>query len=443
MPLALLALGAAAACAPRVAPKDDLELLRARNAVAQGRYDWARIHYGRDHERHPERLSSLREHALCWLSGYQQSLSRGTELLREYHSRAPGDTEAARSLVRALLLLGEQVEARERAALLPADPDSDLLRAQALLDADTEAARRAIEGALAGAPDDARVQATAAEVYERSGEADRSRTHAERAVALDPLRYTTLYQLARLHRKRGEHQASARYLRLHQDVTRLLQLGTLAPLPPAEALSLLDRIQGELGEGGFPLRKRRVRLLLDAGRLQEAVAAARGLSDDPQATLTDLLELATWTGEHGRHGEARQMFEGVLRRHPGNAGAVASLAQIEIDAGRLAAARARLTEASGRDAGLARFHLLLGRVERREGRLDAARERLERAVELAPWEWSWRKDLGDVLLAQGRDREFRAVLRAAPEEAPGLAEYARRHGAEAGTQARASPSDGK
>jgi tetratricopeptide (TPR) repeat protein len=416
------------ACRPPA--EEDLELLRARNAAAQGRYDWARLHYAKDYERHPEHLGSLRELAISWLSGYQQSLSTGAERLREYVDRAPGDAVAARQLVRTLMLLGEKDEARERAARLGDDPESELVRAQALLDVDPGGARLAIERALAGDPEDPRAHATAAEAYERAGDAARAVSHAQRALELDPLQYSTLYRLARLCQRRGEADRAARYLALHQRVTRLLEVGSLSPVPASEGLEILDAAERDLGGGGFDLRKRRVQLLFAAGRLHDAVEAARTLSRDPRASLTDRLELATWTGDHGRRADARELFEAIQRGSPGSAGAVASIAQLEIEAGQLPQARGRLTEALAGDPGFARYHYLLGRIESLEGRTDAAVVRYQRAVALAPWEWTWRTALADVLLSQRRVADFRALLSDAPEEAPGLAEYRERHAAE-------------
>jgi len=405
----------------------ELDRLRAENAVAQGRHDWARIYYRRDHQRHPERVESLRREGLAWLSGYQQSLSEGTEVLRRYLELRPDDAEAARRLVSSLLLLGEWSAAREWADRLGDGAEAHRLRAEAALEADPEAAREAVGRALEAAPEDPRILALAARVAERAGEVEAARRYAERAVRRDPFDATSFYLLGRLARRQGDLPAAREALEIHQLLRRLQHDGTMAPLEPEAALEVLGELRGKLPAETFAVRRREVTLLFEAGRLAAATDALESVAADPEASTADLLTFATLAGEAGRTALSRRLFERVLEADPENRGAVASLALLDLEAGRLDDAGERLDAALARDPHFARYRYLRGLVARARDRPEAAREHLERAVELAPWEWPWRRDLADLLLAVGDEEGFRRAVAGAPEETPAVEAYRRRH----------------
>lgn len=414
----LAALALLSAC--RAETSGDRDLWRAENALHQGRHDWARIYYRRDRERHPERLSSLEGEGLAWLAGYQQSLSTGIELLDAYLAKAGPQPELERRLAAAELLLGEWERARARLARAGEGPEADLLAIEAAHGGPEAGA--ALARALAEAPGDARVQAKAAELAHAAGDAAAARRHAEEAVRLNPLAYPSWYLLGRLAQRAGDRAAAERAFRLHQLTSRLRHDGTLAPLPPAEALAALTELEGLLpaARETLPVLRLEVETAFAAGALDAALDALAALTTHREATADDLMVGAAQAHAAGKSTAARRAAERALELDPAHLGARASLAQLELEAGRFAEAAAAITKGLGASPHMARFHLLKARLALAQGGEGEALAELGEAVDLAPWEWTWRTELADLLLAKGERDGARQLIAEAPEEAPGL-----------------------
>ena len=434
-----------AACAPKRPPEEaDLALLRAENALAQGRHDWARIYFRNHYEAHPEHLDSLRQEALAWSSGYLQSLSTAVERFEAYLALQPDDVEIRRRLASTQLLLGDFEAAAETARTLPEGPEEDLLRAEALQETAPEEALRAVRASLEVRPWHARARTLAAELKEQLGNDDAALANTMEAVRLQPLLSGSYYQLARLWRRGGDLEATRDALEAYRLASRISSDGTMAPLPPEEALEETAKLE-ELFRRRFatpqdvaaplplPLARKRVELLFASGRRAEAAAAAREVlarrdgAGGPVMSVTERLELAVAADQAGQQRFAREIFEDLLREHPDNRGAIASLALLDLRSGDLAAAEARLEAGLAAHPDFARYHYLRGRVAVAEGDGDEADRHLSEAVHLAPWEWSWRETYADLLLARGEHDAFRRLVQEAPEETPAREAYERAH----------------
>lgn len=425
----LVLCGLLVACSPDESEfeREDLELIRAQNALAQGREDWARVHFQRDFASHPERVDSLRAEAMAWMSGVQQSYSEAVTAFRAVLERNPEDQESRRLLVRALLNLGDWDLARSAAQGLDESEASRLLLAEALLEIDAEASREVLEAALLAGADSWRVHSLASGVFERLGDFERSTQEAERAVRQNPLDYSSYYRLGRQARRRGDVAKATEWLETHQILSRLVGDGTMSPPSPPDALDLLDRLSARGGVETFELQRRRAGLLLDAGRLAEAESLVQELGRSDEASVTDLLEMARDLGDAGRLASSRSLFELVLGLDPHNRGATSSLAFLDLDRGEVGAARRRLDEAIQADSDFGRYHYLRGRVAVTDGEAVAALSSFGEAVHLAPWEAGWRVELVELLRSTGNEVQAREILSDAPEASALLDDYRRRH----------------
>lgn len=401
-------------------PDADLALHRATNAVAQDRFDWARIYFREDFEQHPERLSSLRSEGRAWLSGYQRSLSSGVDAYLAYLEQRPDDADVALHLVQSLLLLGRWDDARAQLDKLDGRPAAELARAEALGDADPAGARAALVRALARAPEDPAALAALAEIEASAGALEAARQHAEGSVRHDPFVSTTWYLLARLQRQSGDPEEARATLAVHEIVRRLAHDGTMARASPVDELALLRQLGAHVPTDGIRFRYREVELLYRAGEIAEAGPKAEALAALPGVTLSDRLQLATWAGDAGSRALSRDLFEALLAEHPGTTGAVASLALLDLEAGDLASARARLEGGLASDPHFARYHHYLARVAEAEDAVAEALEHHREAVRLAPWEVGWRLASADLLRLTGDTEGLRQVLAEAPEPNPRL-----------------------
>ena len=411
-------------------PADDEALLdrwRGENAVAQGRYDWARQYFARDVERYPDHLPSLRQEGLSWLSGYQQSLSTGAELLARYLERQGDDQAIVQRLVQVLLMLGDD-EALERwAAALDDSAAGHRLRAEVALRQDPQQAVQSIDAALALAPEDAAVQSAASRIFEHLEDGPRVLEHARRALELDPFDFRAVYLLGRWTQRLGDRQEARRWLELHQGLRRLQHDGTMAPLPPEEALQLMDALEGQLPTLPFAWHKRRLQLYFERADLASAQSLLNEVAEAPQVTVHDWVEMATWAGDAGRRGLAEDLFGRALQADGEHVGALASLALLSLEQGDLQRASELLEDGLESRPKMARLHFLAGRVAVQQDQGEAARQHFEEALRLAPWEWSWRVALCDLLLALGDRAAFDEALETAPEETPGWLAYRQQH----------------
>jgi tetratricopeptide (TPR) repeat protein len=240
---------------------------------------------------------------------------------------APGDVAAQCRYALALLRAGDEegaaaAHAKAR-ALSDQEPDvlwleGELARAQD----DASGAARAVRALLAAGHDGYDVEMRVASLAERRGDRAATRAALERARAFDPMAAEPAAGLADLAREAGD------------------------PAAEIEALAALATIE----EHDAAAHRRLIRLLLDAGRNDEAVAAGR------DALMVDVTGLATHQlyGEAlarvGRPREARFELESALLcgGRPNEVADVhAALAQIQLTLGERA--RARQSAAKARE----------------------------------------------------------------------------------------------
>lgn len=420
MPAALLL----AACGPRTPA--DLDYLRAVNAVAERRYEEARIRFAADLERHPGRRESLRGLALAWMSGPNQGLVPAMETLDAYLELEPGDDELRRELVRNLLQLGRWQEALDQAQALGDGLEARRLRTRALLELDPAAARAEVDAALALDPGDAAAHLLAADVEAAGDRTEAALDHLRAALAADPLRAEAQYRLGRMLLLTGERDAAARAFEASAELDLLgADDGAVTPV---ERLRVLDGLADRLPAGHPAVVRRRTVLRLEAGFVDEALPGVEALLEGGTLDAAAKIEIAGLLARRGRGPLARTLFEEVLDEVPDSRGARTGLVQTALEAGELDAARRWLDEGLEQEPRLARYRVLLARLERRQGDLEAARRLLDEAVELAPWETDWRLEIAGLALAGGDRRRAAEILDEAPEATPAIERFRAENG---------------
>ena len=405
----------------------DLDLARAENALLEERHDWARVYLARDVERHPDHLDSLRRLGLAWSSGYQQSLSEAAATFERYLEHQPDDQEILLRLIDTQQLIGQWEQARPWLDHLDDSAAANLARARLLAEIEPEAARPAIERALATDPAQPGVQALAAEIFARDGDSGAALGLAEAAVASNPFDYQSWYLLARLRRAQGDSEGARQALDVQSKVRRLQEDGTMGSVSDSEKLALLDQIEPSVAAAGrYRFERRRAELLFATGETHAAVALAQRLLSEPQADLTDRLRFAKWAEEAGRRALARDLFDDILAKNPDHRGALSSVVILRLHSGELASARNLVEQGLRRHPNYARLHFLRGRIELAEGHQPAALAAYHRAIELAPWESGWRLALAELLRRQGELAAVRQLLDEAPEANPRIEAFRER-----------------
>lgn len=400
------------------------ELLRrqAENAEIEGRFDWARVYYGELRKQVHEDPELLRREGLAWLAGYQQSWSEGIRLLGLSLAKEE-DRETRRRLVEKATALGDFAAAQQFADKL-ADSAYDLcLRAEAEL-GEPEKARGLAEQALAKASKEhvepalvARIHLLLASLAEGRGEVGLALEYAKAATLEAPLDPAGFYLLGRLYRRAREAEPAKAALERCEALRRLSHDGTLKPLPPAEALTLLRDLEAQASPA-FSFSRRKLELLFAAGEREEAQTLIEKLRQDPAFGPRERAEAATWAAASGSKQLARTLFEEVLAVKRNDIGAESSLAVLELERGAFSDARQRLEKAMVVAPGIARYEALMARLALSEDKAEEAEQHFRRALELAPWNWDWRQSLAELLIAQGRQNELPQLLANLPETPP-------------------------
>ncbi len=414
--LAVAPLVGLAGCLPQ---SDDVSLVRARNAMAQDRADWARTYFAEDRRRHPDHLESLLGEAVAWSAGYQRSRARTRELLWQYLEERPRDQEALVRYINELLVVRDLPEAESRLEFLDRSVQSDFLRARVEAPDRPDRALELANSVLDRAPEMAGAWALKAELEEQLGHHALSISSAQKALALDPFRYSTVYLVARQYRRMGEIQAADDALEMHKIVAALQADGTRKEVSVAEELELLERLRPFIDAEAGVFRARLVAALFRAGRVTEAIHEAEREIDERVHGISELASLAVLADQAGARALARRLFEEILDRQPDHVGAQASLVLLDLEAGRLDRAGSRLAGAQAAHPDFARLVYLQGRLALVQGDADGAAEAFERALLMAPWEWQWRAALAELYLARGDRKALKRIIDEAPETPPG------------------------
>ncbi|MEM7349704.1 MAG: tetratricopeptide repeat protein [Acidobacteriota bacterium] len=423
----LAALGLSLCACQEASPEiPDLAYHRGRNALALGRYDWARHYFQEDLEAHPDRLESLRGLGVGWISGNEGSLTHSIEAFNAYLERAPDDPEIRLHLARSWRHLGQRERALGTLESLPESAETSELRARILEVSDPDAAERHARAALAMQPDAYNSLLVVARLAHHRGNGAQALEHAEAAARADPLQPEAFYLLARIRRDRGDEADARRDLETYQALRRLPGRGRSSKLSPFEELQALRALGPRLNLSATPLRQRLARLMLATGD-PGAAAVIEELLGEPDSDAIALLELAREAHARARFKLARDLYRRALEVDPEMKAARAQLARLEHEAGDRETARRLLTEGIGADPYHAPYHFVTGLLELAQKREAQAIEAFETALELAPWLASYRLALADVYLAAGRREALRHLLERAPADDPALSAYRRRH----------------
>jgi len=264
---------------------------------------------------------------------------------------------------------------------------------------------------------------------ERAGDLERAVAHARSALEGDPFDYQTVSQLARLRRRQGDAVEAHELLETHLLLSRVEHDGTAEPLPPSQALEVLEKLVPRVASEAYIFQRRLVDARYAAGRRQEAEDTLRELLSRPEATPGERQAFATWAGERGSRSLSRRLYGELLDQDRSNRGARASLAQLDLDSGDLASARSLLEEGLAQYPHFARFHHLLALTAEAEDRSTEAQDHHRRALRLAPYEHAWRLHYAELLRSEGRVDELRRLLDEAPERDHRIDAYRRRHAA--------------
>ncbi len=162
--------------------------------------------------------------------------------------------------------------------------------------------------------------------------------------------------------------------------------------------------------------------LYNAGRLAEAVNAARQLAARYPAAVVVHSVLGSALAALGRLDEAEQAFAGAVKANPGSAELLSNLGLVQQQRGRLQEALATYTRALAIRRDFPELLYNLGVVQDALGRLDEAATSYRRAIALQPRFAVALFNLGSVLDRQGARGEAIEVYRRAVEAEPGFVE---------------------
>lgn len=417
------------ACRQGPALDGDLDYHRGRNALAMGRYDWARFYFAADLEAHPERAASLRGLGLGWISGYQGSLSHGIDAFERYLQLVPEDDEIRLRVARSWLRSGELERAQEILDGVAPSLDKQILRTRILLAREPETARLPIEAILQETVQRSDVHHSdvhhlAAQIYARLGEEDKALTQARRAAELDPLNAEVVYLTAQILRRQGAVEAAGEALATFELLNRLPGPGS--PMDARQELAVLRQVQERLQPSSLAFQKRLARLLLETGD----IAAATPLLEEMQAAPDDReswLGLAQAAHSQGMAALAGDLYRQILEHDPEHLKALGRRALLAYETQDLATARQLLDRGLELDPHDASLHYTRGLLALVEEDDDAAVEAFRRAVDLVPWLARYRITLADVYLTLGDREAFDQLLAETPAPDPEIDAYRKKH----------------
>lgn len=299
------------------------------------------------------------------------------------------------SLLRALF--GKKASAPEAvASAAPTEAAGAELRAKgnaALAGGDFAGAERCYREAIAADSADPLAQLNLGFVLLQQGRMQEAQAHVAQALALqrpgDDLAHDAHFVLAQIHRQRGSREAA------------LAALDAALAAKPDFAEALEDKAG----------------LLLDVGRAQDALAAARRLhAVRPGPSVLVLESRALFM--LGRHEEALHAIDAALADEPSNAGALVGRGNVLLELGRAGEALTAFEALIARDGADADRLVNVAAALIALGRFDEARERADAALELEP---------GHRPALVNKIQALRGILPDAPAQAPVLAQLAAAH----------------
>lgn len=404
---------------------EETEYLRGLNALAEGRYVWARIHFAAAGE-DPAQHEAARLAGVAWLSGPSQSLASAVESFERYLEIRPDHPEVQQRLARCLVQMGDPEAARAVIEGLPVAPELELLRAELLLDAEPERAVEIAAGIPEEWPERYRALALVSEGLGRLGEIDDAVSAAVESLRLNPLQEQVWYRLGRLHVRRGEVEPATRAVNLSQLLAELDR--SEDKRPEAERLRLLRRLEEELDPTNPFFAALRAELLIVGGTPEEAREAMDELAAVAEPDVEQRLDFVAMLLRRRDTEDAEELLQDVLENAPSHRRARDLMIRLLLTRGELEAARALAEKGRADEPHLARFEFRLGQVELASGNRDRARSHWERALHLAPWQAEWRLELVRLLLDENRRTEAIRQLDEAPESHPALDGFRQQRG---------------
>ena len=286
-------------------------------------------------------------------------------------------------------------------------------------------------------PDDARLLAATGQAYLLLGDYPRAQGFLERALAVEPGNAGSQVALAVAHLGRGEREKG---LALLEEVAARDQKGVTADLLLVaeynrgreydRALASIDRIERKEPQSALPHRLRGGVLLLRKDRVGARKALEAGLAKDPADLLT-AAALADLDLAEGRPEAARERFERMLARHPGNTDIMVALAGLAARAGDEKAFVDWLSRAARQDAKALRPRLMLAEHHLKRGRADQALALATEAARANPDDPQALAFLGRIQMASGaRENAVASFSRLAgllADPTPAQVELARAH----------------
>lgn len=388
---------------------------RARHAYEEGRWDWARVYFSEDLQDHPDRLQSIRDLGISWISGHGGGLSHGIPFFERYLAGRPDDHLVRRRMVGTLIRLGEIEQGLVWAEGLDDHADSHYLWAHLLAQTDSGAALDHLKRAAAIDPGNARVHALAAKIYEEAGEFEQALASCSLGTELDPFDSKNRARYGRLLRKVGHETEADSELRALEIADRLNQSQDASQLNPVEELHLLRELETLGAAAGFAFDRRLTMVLLRSGRIEEGNGLFEQIQSDSLFSLEDRLIFARIFAELGERRRARDLYQSVVDLEPANVTAVSSVALLDIGFGQKLEAREMLEKALALTPFVATYHAVLAQAQLACGEDDLAVTSFDMALELAPWDQKWRGLYAKYWRSRGDHDRSEAVLDDAPD----------------------------
>ncbi len=388
----------------------DLAYHRSRHAMEQGRWDWARVFLEEDLKASPDRLESVWDLGVAWISGHGGGLAHGIPFLERYLEARPDDQVARRRVIATMIRLGRFERGNVLANGLDDHPEAHYLRALLLADTEPQSALDHVRTFLETSTEHALAHALAARLFEDLGDTEAAKDSCRRSIAIDPFKSKVRAQLERLLRTSEHVDEAHKQLRALEIVGRLNQSFGAARLGPVKELDLLRELQVIDAASGFALNRRLAKALLRSGKLEQGLALYETVDRDDRFSVEDRLIFARILVDIGKRQRARELYEEIVIHDVKNHTAQASLAILDNGLGRHQEARRRTETALDSDPWVAVYHAALAQARLLGRDEEGAIRSWQTAVELAPWETSWRRALAEIWLSRGDHERAETVL---------------------------------
>lgn len=341
---------------------------------------------------------------------------------------APDEQRFEFAYVWSLLQNGEfdvALQAAERLSeRLPDSPVPLNLKAGAYMGlGDRARAQETLESALRIAPRDPDVSTNLAQLLEAAGNLDEARRILEAGLRAHPGHLAVSMRLSLLEAQRGDAETMRALLeqaiqRNPEALAPRLVLGRffLGRNEPRRVLALLEPVR-ESASDDAEMLSLLARAQIGAGLNTQAATTLRALSERAPATADSRRLIGQYFEQAGSLREARAHYREALQLMPEHAGALQSLAALELREGRTEEALGLAQRMQLLPEVAAIGYAIEARVDRNQGRHDQAAQAFGRAYELAPSE-GYAAALGAELQDAGKPDEAARVLAARIQENP-------------------------